>query len=232
MPVVTGVVNKPPGIAEYVFGYPLANRRSLLADELAEAGLEVNRPSYRQLVREDGVPEQYLGNALGTAVQIIRSDTRKAAAHLIRFWGREQDYALGFLFGPTSNKGLLLDVTPLVNRSHAMIEELARYTNSFHAIVAQANLLHHIAKATGDLLTDIASPTSGRHTALAYRSGMIGLILQSNDREVASTYARAVERSPLLSMVESWAFPTYTHDAKLTPDFSFAAIALIAAHSR
>jgi hypothetical protein len=101
-----------PGIAEYLFAYPLASRRSVLADELSQAGLEINRSSYRHLVREDGVPEQYLGNALSAALQIVRSDTRKAAAYLVRFWGREQDYALSFLFASPTNKGLLVDVEP------------------------------------------------------------------------------------------------------------------------
>lgn len=209
-----------PGVAEYVFGYPLANRRSLLADELSEAGLDIYRPSYRQLVREGGVPEQYLGNALKTAIQIVRSDTRSAAGHLVRFWGREQDYALGFLFGSTSDKGLLLDVDPLISASRRMIEELTHYKNSFHAIVAQATLMHHVAKATGDLLTDLTPSAIERHTALTYRSAVIGLILQSNDQELVNAYGHAVERNALLSLVEGWAFPTYTHDAKLTPDFS------------
>jgi hypothetical protein len=209
-----------PGIAEYVFAYPLASRRSVLADELSQAGLEINRSSYRQLVREDGVPEQYLGNALSAALQIIRSDTRNAAAYLVRFWGREQDYALGFLFASPANKGLLVDVEPLLSASRDVITTLGQYKTSFHAIVAHATLVHHVAKAKGELLTELTPSTIERHTALTYRSAMMGLMLQSNDREVASAYGQAVTRHPLLSMVEGWAFPTYTHDAKPTPDFS------------
>ncbi len=209
-----------PGIAEYLFAYPLANRRSVLADELSHAGLEINRSSYRHLVREDGVPEQYLGNALSAALQIVRSDTRKAAAYLVRFWGREQDYALSFLFTSPTNKGLLVDVEPLIGASRDLIAELGKYKTSFHAIVAHATLMHHVAKTKGEFLTELTSSAIERHTALTYRSAMMGLILQSNDRKVASAYGQTVTTNPLLSMVEGWAFPTYTHDAKPTPDFS------------
>lgn len=214
---LTGVL---PGISEYVSSYSLATRRSLLADELSEVGLEINRAAYRQLVREEGVPEQYLCNALSAAIQIVRPDARKAAAHLVRFWGREQDYALGFLFASISNDGLLVDSEPLMNASVRMVEELARYTNSFHAIVAQANLMHHVTKVTGCSLIDLMPSIVERRNALTYRSSVVGLILNSNDTEVAAAYHLTVERSPLLSMVEDWAFPTYTHDAKLTVDFS------------
>ena len=41
---------------------------------------------------------------------------------------------------------------------------------------------------------------------------MMGLMLQSNDREVANAYGQTVMRNPLLLMVEGWAFSTYTHD--------------------
>ncbi len=209
-----------PGISEYVFEYPLANRRSVLADKLSRAGLEVNRLSYRLLVQEDRIPEQYLGNALSAALQILRSDKRNVAAYLARFWGREQDHALTFLFASARNKGLLVDVESLLNASHDMIAKLEQHKTSFHAIVAHALLIHHVARAKGELLTELTPSAIERHTALTYRSAMIGLLLQSNDLEVASAYTQTVMKSPLLEMVERWAFPTYANDAKLTLDFS------------
>jgi hypothetical protein len=196
------------------------SRRNVLAGELNRVGLEVNRSSYRLLAQEDRVPEQYLGNALGAALQILRSDTRNAAAYLARFWGREQDYALTFLFASTVNKGLLVDVEPLLNASHDMIAKLEQHKTSFHAIVAHALLTHHVARAKGELLTELMPSTIERHAALTYRSAMIGLVLQSNDLEVASAYVHTITKNPLLEMVEGWAFPTYTNDAKLTLDFS------------
>jgi len=214
------LISVVPGVGEYVFGYPLANRRSVLADELSDVGLEINRSSYRQLVRDESVPEQYLGNALTAALQIVRSDSRAAAAHLVRFWGREQDYALGFLFADPENKGLLLNAGPLLEAARSMLNTLERHKTSFHAIVAHAVLIHHVVKAKGELLTDLSPSSIERHTALTYRSAMTGLMLQSNDREVAHAYGRTMTSNPLLSMIEAWAFPTYTHDAKPTTDFS------------
>jgi hypothetical protein len=101
-----------------------------------------------------------------------------------------------------------------------MITALGRYKTSFHAIVAHATLMHHIAKAKGELVAELTPSVIERHTALSYRSAMMGLMLQSNNREVASAYRQAVAGNPLLSIVEGWAFPTYTHDTKPTPDFS------------
>lgn len=209
-----------PGIGEYVFAYPLANRRSVLADKLSRAGLEINRSSYHLLVQEDCVPEQYLGNALSAALQILRSDTRNAAAYLARFWGREQDCALTFLFASARNKGLLVDVEPLLNASHDMIAKFEQYKTSFHVMIAHALLVYHVARAKGELLTELTPSTVKRHTALTYRSAMIGFLLQSNDLDVASAYVQTVTKNPLLEMVERWAFPTYANDAKLSLDFS------------
>lgn len=109
----------------------------------------------------------------------------------------------------------------MLNASRDVITTLGKYKTSFHAIVAHATLMHHVAKAKGELLTELAPSAIERHTALTYRSAMMGLILQSNDRQVASDYGRTVTQNPLLSMVEGWAFPTYTHDAKPTPDFLY-----------
>jgi hypothetical protein len=51
---------------------------------------------------------------------------------------------------------------------------------------------------------------------LTYRSGMMGMIIQTDDRQAAEAYGRAVQHSPLLALVEGWAFPTYTKDVKVT----------------
>jgi hypothetical protein len=214
------LISVVPGIAEYVFGYPLAKRRGMLADKLSNVGLEINRSSYRQLVRDEGVPEQYLGNALSAAFEIVRDDSRAAAAHLVRFWGREQDYALGFLFAAPDSNGLLLNVEPLIDAARGMLEALEQHKTSFHAIVAHAVLIHHVAKAKGEQLTELKPSSVERHTALTYRSAMTGLMLQSNDCDIARAYGDTVASNPLLAMIETWAFPTYTHDTKPTTDFS------------
>lgn len=214
------IVSVLPGVGEYILGYSLADRRTRLAESLSKNDVQVNQRAFRHLVVERRVPEQYLSNALDTAAYVLDGNTQKAAAHLARFWGRDQDFALGLLFGNYNDDGLLLDTKPLVAASIDMIDSLNTRSNSFHAIVAQANLMHHVSRATNETLSDADTSGISRHTALAFRSSVIGKIMASNDLDVSQRYCAAVDSSPLLSIVEGWAFPTYTHDAKPTPDFS------------
>lgn len=214
------IVSVLPGVGEYIFGFSLADRRSRLAEGLSRAGVEVDQAAFRCLVQQHRVPEQYLSNALETAICILNGDVGQAAAHLARFWGRDQDFALGLLFGNADNDGLLNDVSKLVNASIDMIEQLNARKNSFHAIVAQANLMHHVARASDNFVGEVFSVDVRRHSALTFRSTIIGRIMATDDQALAERYCRDVATSPLLSIVEGWAFPTYTHDARVTPDFS------------
>jgi len=209
-----------PGLGEYILEFSLAERRSRLVEGLSRVDLEVNQVAFRRLVQERRVPEQYLSNALDTAVSILDGDAGKAAAHLARFWGRDQDFALGFLFSNTDTDGLLNDVSPLIRASIDMIARLDARKYSFHAIIAQANLMHHVVRAAPDYV-GISSPSDlSRRSALAFRSTVIGRIMVTDDQELAERYCRDVAASSLLAIVEGWAFPTYTHDARVTPDFS------------
>lgn len=214
------IIGTVPGVADYVARYTLARRRSQLDEELSGTGLQLEMESFKHLVVNERIPEQYLSNALDTAVHIMRGSPQRSAAYLARFWGQEQDLALGFLFKPVDQFGLLADARPLLEAATSVVEKIARQTNSFHAMVAQATLIHHIAQATGTSLIEPSPSKIERPAAIAYRSGMIGLILQSNDRSIAAAYGETVRRSRLMTLVEEWAFPTYTHDAKLTSDFS------------
>jgi hypothetical protein len=136
------IVSVLPGVGEYVLGFSLADRRSRLAEGLSGGGVQVDQGVFRCLVQQQCVPEQYLSNALETAITILNGDVGQAAAHLARFWGRDQDFALGLLFGNGDINGLLSDVSMLVTASIDMIEQLNARKSSFHAIVAQANLMH------------------------------------------------------------------------------------------
>jgi hypothetical protein len=213
--MLIGVV---PGIGEYVTSFALAERRNRLADRLAAKNVEVDTGSFRRLVCDRRVPEQYLSNALDTAGFILDGDVRRAAGHLARFWGREQDYALGYLFGTNGSDPLLKDSTPLVEAALAMTEQLTARSNSFHAIAAQANLVHHLSRV--DSTDPRPQQDLTRQTALSFRSGVMGRLIATDDPDVASEYSRRVQSSPLVAMVEGWAFPTYTHDAKPSTDFS------------
>ncbi len=207
-----------PGVAEYVYRHSLISRRARLIEELSGQGLEVNEEILRRLVVDERVPEQYLGNALEAAIHIMRNDTRMSAAHLMRFWGRMQDFALGYLYESASGKGVLKDPKPLVEASLRVARSLEDRSNSFHALMAQASLAHYIARAPGQILP--RQVPAERQNALAYRSAVIGQIIQNNDFGVATAYAQAVGKSSLLALIEDWAFPTYSNDARATSDFS------------
>ncbi|MFC3960503.1 hypothetical protein [Nocardia jiangsuensis] len=206
-----------PGVAEYVSDYTLGTRRLGLFDNLSREGLAVRLDRYRQLV-SNGIPEQYLANALDAALRIVKGDERQSAAHLARFWGREQDAALGHMF--LVRDGLFEDGQLLLETSVEMAELLGSRASSFHAILAHCTLVHHVAKATGATLLDSEGTNFNKKSALSYRSGVMGLIIQTNDREVAEQYAARIESNSLLATVESWALPTYSSDSRTTPDFS------------
>lgn len=206
-----------PGVGEYVSRQALNSAQASLSADLATVGLKVNEGVFWRLVTEDRVPEQYLGNALQAAVKIMQREAEKVAAHLMRFWGRPQDYALGFLFAG-GGKGIISDPEPLFDASAEMVEQLAGRSTSFHAGVAHATLAHHLAKARGVLVSQSAA--NPRQEALAFRSGSIGMIIQSDDVAVSERYGRAVAASPVAGMVEDWSFPTYTRDAPITQNFA------------
>jgi hypothetical protein len=46
------------------------------------------------------------------------------------------------------------------------------------------------------------------------------LIIETDNMDIADQYAKEVATTSLLSLIEVWAFPTYTRDAKPTADFS------------
>lgn len=214
------IVSVVPGIGEYLAGFSLADRRSRLAEDLSRTDVDLDEAEFRRLVQQRRVPEQYLGNALDAAVHILRRDVRQAASCLARFWGRDQDFALGYLFGNEKSSCLLSNPGPLISASMEIIEALNEHKRSFHAIVAQANLMHHVARARPGFIENGSALGLDRQSALAFRSTVMGRIMTANDFDLAERYGREVADSPLLSLVEGWAFPTYTHDARATADFS------------
>jgi hypothetical protein len=207
-----------PGVVEYTYAHSLQTRRSRLIEELSSQGVSVNPRVLRHLVTELRIPEQYLSNALESAGHVLRGDVRASAAHLMRFWGREQDSVLGVLFDSDPDKNPLSDPGRFIEASIDVANQLATKTNSFHAMVAQANVAHHVARTQGRTLDDIG--VSGRQSALVYRSSTIGLILRSDDVSHVREYAHQIEKSRLLAMVEDWAFPTFARDARPSTDFT------------
>lgn len=100
-----------------------------------------------------------------------------------------------------------------------IVDQLAARTNSFHAIVGQAALTHHLARVAGCQFSPDTS-TVNRQNALSLRSLAIGRIIATNDLDLAVHYCSSIVRNRFLSTIEEWSFPTYTHDARVTHDFS------------
>lgn len=204
-----------PRLGAYVLGYPLAQRRTQLADRLSDHGVTVDRTAFTALVREGGVSEQHLGTALRTTLAILTGDTGHAAAWLARCWGPEQTLALRHLLGSAEGPRVLTDPTALIAASR----ELTERTTSFHAILGRACLSYQLAR-----VPDSQPPGRVREitrvTALPYRSTVLGWIITTNDIELSQQYCATVRANLLLAMTDDWALLTYTRDARLTPDFS------------
>lgn len=213
------LVSAIPRVGEYVLGYALRDRQARLAESLTRHGVTVNRDAFKALILDHGVAEQYLSNALSVALPIVEGDVDQAAAYLFRFWGRDQDVALGYLIGTSDGPRLLLDPSPLIVAAVRIVEQLAARANSFHAIVGRAALIHHLARVPGGSFS-LDMFTINRQSALSFRSLVIGRILATNDLNLAVYYCSSIARNRFLSVIEEWSFPTYTHDARVTHDFS------------
>ena len=208
-----------PGVAEYFASHSVLARRDELVKQLEAEGLAVNRPALLLSASTD-VPHQYLINALEAALSIIRSDTRRACSYLARFWGVQQNRALESLYAVKGERALLQNPGKLLAASTEMTPRISRKGYSFHAILALSSLAHHVAIATGKLDDQFLPPITDRQSAFMVRSGIIGLLINSGDPDLAQRYEKMVSESPVLAIMEEWSFPTYTRDCKPNADFS------------
>lgn len=159
-----------PGIGEYVTTHALATHRTELIQRLADLGVTVDREVFRHLLSEVHIPEQHVSAALDAAAHILQSDIKGAAGRLSRFWRLGQDRALAAVFAPPDRdgvlpggRGLIVEISKLVESSIALLGRLTDYPNSFHAILASACLAHHLARVTrADLLEDLDPRSSPR----------------------------------------------------------------------
>jgi hypothetical protein len=202
-----------PGIAEYVTAYSLESRLARLTAELADEGLNVDRSAVAACYR-DGVPAPYIASALEAALHTVRGDEAEVARYLARFWGRDQDRAMERLYSNGDGR-LLGSPARLLTASAELIPRLQRPGYSFHAILASAVLAHH---ARRDQPADLP-PATDRQSAMSLRSNIMGLLIAHDDADLAERYGRMVASSPVLAVVEDWAFPTYTRDAQPEPGF-------------
>lgn len=220
------VIATVPRVAEYVTNHSLATRRNRLVSELADEGLVVSETGLAECARAD-VPEPYIGNALEAALRIMRADEAGVIAYLARFWGRDQDQALQWLYPRQNAVGLLTDVGPLLAASVHLTPKLTRKAYSFHSILAQATLIHHLGRATGRTEWTLDPAPDDRRQAFTLRSGVMGLLMDGDDVDLAHKYERMVGENPVLQMIEEWSFPTYMRDAHPNSDFALPGSVLL-----
>lgn len=208
-----------PGLGDYVCDISLTTRRHRLIDDLQAGGLSLDTGRYHRAIATGGIPEPDLATALEAALSILQHHDRRATAHLARFWGLRQDQALALVYS-AGDDGLLVDRAPLIHASAALADRLTRAAPSYHTMIAQANIAHQVAKATGAAPAEARRPPVDRPSALAFRSATMGLLIDTDDPDTARHYNRTVADSPALALVETWMFPSYTRDIRPTPDLS------------
>jgi hypothetical protein len=213
------LVASVPGVAEYFASHSVLTRRNKLIGQLEAEGLRINHGALR-LPNAQNVPHQYLINALEAALSIMHGDAARTCALIARFWGVQQNQALEALYSPASETSLLHNPEELFSASVDIISKLNSKTYSIHAILTKAAFSHHLSIATGELPDNLRPEITDRQSALMTRSGAMGMLITSNDTDLAQEYGRLVASTPVLSIIEEWAFPTYTKDSKPNGDFS------------
>jgi hypothetical protein len=208
-----------PGVAEYFAVHSVLARRNSLIRQLEAEGLTVN-PRALLLSPAAKVPQQYLINALEAALGIMHGDDRRVCSYLARFWGLQQNHALESLYATHGDQALLKNPDQLFAASIDMAPRLARKSYSFHSILAQATFAHHLGIATGELDSGFLPPITDRQSAFMVRSGIMGLLINSSNTDLAQRYEQMVQETPVLAVIEEWSFPTYTRDCRPNADFS------------
>jgi hypothetical protein len=205
-----------PGMAEYVTAYSLGSRLSRLTAELADAGVDVDMTAV-EACEDGGTPAPHVGNALQAALYVVRGDSSKAVSYLARFWGLGQDQVLGRLFSADQDR-LLANPARLIEASAELAPRLRRPAYSFHSILAEAALVHHVGPVASAAVN--TARVEGRQEAMSLRSSVMGVLINTDDFDSALRYEKATAKSPVLRVVEEWSFPTYTRDARPDPAFS------------
>ena len=213
------LVASVPGVAEYFASYAVLSRRNNLIGELETEGLKVNRQAL-SLSNRSPIPHQYLINALEAAISIMHGDAPRTTALVARFWGMQQNHALEALYATSAESALLADPEPLFTASRELVPRLNRKGYSYHSIIAKATFAHHLGLATGELDDDLRPSVSDRQSAFMTRAGIMGLLINSSDLDLAQRYHRMVSQYPVLQSIEEWAFPVYTRDSRPNIDFS------------
>lgn len=205
-----------PGLAEYVTSYSMGSRLSRLTAELAEAGVDVAADAV-QACESGDISAPHVGNALQAALHVVRGDSKRAVPYLARFWGLDQDQALGRLFSDGPGR-LLGNPGRLIEASAELAPRLRRPGYSFNSILAEANLAHYVEPVASSAPS--TARLENRQDAMRLRSSVMGVLISNGDLDAALEYEKIANSSQVLRVVEEWAFPTFTRDAKPDPGFS------------
>lgn len=213
------LVASVPGVAEYFASHSVLSRRNTLISALETEGLQINQEALR-LSNRTSIPHQYLINALEAALSIMRGDASRTTSLVARFWGIQQNRALEALYASSNGVSLLQNPHQLFRASLDLLPYLNHKGYSFHSIITKATFAHHLGIATGELNENLRPTVTDRQSAFMTRSGIMGLLINSSDIDLAQRYERMVNETPILSLIEEWSFPTYARDNKPSVDFT------------
>ncbi|MFI6865562.1 hypothetical protein [Nocardia sp. NPDC050406] len=156
-----------------------------------------------------------MATALEAAAGVMRGDSRAAVSSFARCWGAQQSVALDVIVTPDSS--VVIHPETVVTRALRLIDSVNTSTNCLHTTVGFGILVHKLTKLTGTVPAHIASTTAERCSAFSYRSGVIGLLLRTNELDAAIAYHRELEYSALLQRNEIWSLGTFGGDIPQTP---------------
>lgn len=212
-----------PSVGEYVTERSVSARFAEVRSACESAGLALRTDDLRML--SAGYPPQFVLTTLEAAVSIVRLDRRRAFACLARCWGARYDTALDALFADPPS-GLLANAEPLVRCALQLAQPLRRDDNSLRSTLGRGMLVHKLTKLGGGRIArDHDFDT--RDSAFRYRSTVMGLLLETDDLDLAEYYGRLVSESWLLRRNELWSLASYSADIPATADFSIPVTKLV-----
>lgn len=220
---ITGVtlqrlISALPNLTQYIESRSQAIRLEYALHCCTDSGLAVRQDRIALLLKQ-GQSAQYLATALEAEAGVMRGDSKAAVASLARCWGAKQSAALDMIVTPAS--GVIVHPEAVVEKALRLMGGVNTSANCLHTTVGYGILVHKLTKLTGRVPADI-SPTTERSSAFSYRSGVIGILLRTDDLDAAIAYHRELESSPLLQRNEVWSLGTFAGDIPQTPQLTLS----------
>ena len=88
-----------------------------------------------------------------------------------------------------------------------MVPRLNRKGYSYHSIITKATFVHHLGIATGELDDNLKPSVSDRQSAFMTRAGIMGLLINSSNLDLAQRYHRMVSLVPSARNHRGMVFP-------------------------